>query len=63
MLRACVLMMAVLGAGVAAQDAADPTEREAVPASENAALMYWAGWYWLAEHRRVLMNAGYTEAR
>lgn len=44
MVRACVLMMAVLGAGVTAQDGAEPMEREVVPAEENAALQYWAIW-------------------
>lgn len=46
MLRACVLMMAVLGTGATAstQDGAEPVEREVVPAEENAALQYWAIW-------------------
>ena len=44
MVRACVLMVAMLGAAVAAQDGAMPVEREVVPAEENAALQYWAIW-------------------
>ncbi len=44
MVRACVLMMAVMGATAAAIDAAEPPQREVVPASENAALQYWAIW-------------------
>jgi len=45
MVRACVVMMAVLGTGVGAQDGALPLEREVVPASENAALHYWRAWW------------------
>lgn len=46
MVRACVLMMAVLGTGATAstQNGAEPVEREVVPAEENAALQYWAIW-------------------
>lgn len=53
MVRACVVMMTVLGAGAAAQDAAKPVEQEVVPASENAALKYWAAWWQLGEDRLV----------
>lgn len=62
MLRACVLMMAVLGTGATAstQDGAEPVEREAVPAEENAALRYWEAWYGLYGHMRELGGATYT---
>lgn len=60
MVRACVVMMAVLGAGVAAQDPAVPVEREVVPAVENAALRYWEAWFGLSEHMRQLGGATYT---
>lgn len=60
MVRACVLMIAVLGATAAAQDAAMPTEREVLPASENAALRYWEAWYSLYGHMRELGGATYT---
>ncbi len=60
MVRACVLMMAVLGAGAVAQDAAVLVEREAVPAEENAAFQYWHGWWSLAEYMEIARGANYT---
>lgn len=46
-MRACGVMVAVLGTGVVVggQDAADLVEREVLPASENAALHYWRAWW------------------
>lgn len=60
MLRACVVMMAVMGAGVTAQDGAEPVDREVVSAEENAALRYWEAWYGLYGHMRELGGATYT---
>lgn len=63
MVRAFVVMMAMLGTGlmVSTPVGAEPAEREVVPASENAALVYWAGWYWLGEYRRTLSDLYYSE--
>lgn len=61
MVRACVLMTAVLGAGVAAQEAPEPVEREVVPASENAAIWYWQSWLEMAEPMKVVRTATYTK--
>jgi len=63
MVRAFVVMMAMLGTGVMVSTpvGAEPAEREVVPASENAALVYWAGWYWLGEYRRTLSDLYYSE--
>lgn len=45
MVRAYVVMMAVVSSGAIAQVAAKPTEQQVVPASENAALRYWEAWW------------------
>lgn len=60
MVRACVVMMAMVGAGVEAEDAAQPAEQQVVPASENAAFQYWHGWWLLAEEMETTRSAIYT---
>ncbi len=59
-MKSIVLALTVLTAPLPAI-ADEPVEREVVPTSENAAFMYWAGWYWIAEHGRTLSDLYYTE--
>lgn len=53
MLRACVMMMAVLGTGAVAtaQDGTMQAESTVVPASENAALHYWRAWWVIGQEQ------------
>lgn len=53
MLRACVLMMAVMGTRTvtSAQDGAMQAESAVVPASENAALHYWRAWWVIGQEQ------------
>lgn len=63
MMKSFALALAVVLAPltVLAEEPASPAEREVVPASENAALIYWMSWYQLAEYLPVVEYATYTE--
>jgi len=61
MVRACGVMMAVLGAGVAgcAQMGTGPVEKEVVPASENAAMRFWEAHYQVSRRQLYFRHYDY----
>lgn len=57
-MKSIVLAVVMLTAPLSGA-AAEPMEREVVPAEENAAFQYWHGWWSLAEEMEITRGANY----